>query len=94
MDKKLKKYIERYDLIQNCETYELMPNGGMIVLINQETNCEVLIANEVYMLEKFQAILLNAYEESIHIQSNKNLNLIAVRFKGAGASFFYHQYQG
>ena len=41
MDKKLKKYIERYDLIQNCASYELMPNGGMIVLINQETNCEV-----------------------------------------------------
>ena len=41
MDKKLKKYIERYDVIQNCVTYELMPNGGMIVLINQETNCEV-----------------------------------------------------
>ena len=91
MDKKLKKYIERYDFIQDCETYELMPNGGMIVLINQETNCEVLIENKAYQLESFQAILMNAYEESVHIQSNENSNLIAVRFKGAGASFFYEE---
>lgn len=92
MDKKLKKYIERYDLIHNCETYELMPNGGMTVLINQETNCEVLIDNKAYQLENFQAMLINAYEESVHIQSNKNLNLIAVRFKGAGAAFFYEEH--
>jgi len=91
MDKKLKKYIERYDLIQNCETYELKPNGGMIVLINQETNCEVLIDHKAYKLESFQAILINAYEESVLIESNKNINLIAVRFKGAGASFFYEE---
>jgi len=92
MDKKLKKYIERYDLIQNCVTYELMPNGGMIVLINYETNCEVVIENKAYPLESFQAILMNAYEESVHIQSNNNINLIAVRFKGAGASFFYEEH--
>ena len=92
MDKKLKKYIERYDLIQNCVTYELMPNGGMIVLINQETNSEVLIEDKAYKLEKFQAILINAYEVSVLIQSNENINLIAVRFKGAGASFFYEEY--
>lgn len=92
MDKKLKKYIERYDLIQNCETYELMPNGGMTVLINQEANCEVLIENQAYQLENFQAMLINAYEESVHIQSNTTLNLIAIRFKGAGASFFYEEY--
>ena len=91
MDKKLKKYIERYDLIQNCETYELMSNGGMTVLINQETNCEVLIETKAYPLECFQAMLINAYEESVHIQSNKNINLIAIRFKGAGASFFYEE---
>ncbi len=91
MDKKLKKYIERYDLIQNCVTYELMPNGGMIVLINQETNCEVLIENKAYKLESFQAILINAYEASVLIQSNEKLNLIAIRFKGAGASFFYEE---
>jgi hypothetical protein len=91
MDKKLKKYIERYDLIQNCVTYELMPNGGMIVLINQETNCEVTIENKAYKLESFQAILINAYEESVHIQSNEKLDLIAIRFKGAGASFFYEE---
>ena len=91
MDKKLKKYIERYDLIQNCVTYELMPNGGMIVLINQETNCEVLIENKAYKLESFQAILINAYEESVLIQSTENINLIAIRFKGAGASFFYEE---
>jgi len=91
MDKKLKKYIDRYDLIQNCVTYELMPNGGMIVLINQNTSCEVLIENKVYKLESFQAILINAYEVSVPIQSNEKLNLIAVRFKGAGASFFYEE---
>lgn len=88
MDKKLKKYIERYDLIQDCTSYELTPNGGMIVLMNQETNCEVLIEDKAYTLESFQAILINAYEESVHIESNEKLNLIAVRFKGAGASFF------
>ncbi len=92
MDKKLKKYIKRYDLIQNCVTYELIPNGGMIVLINQETNCEVLIENKAYKLESFQAILINAYEESVLIQSNENINLIAIRFKGAGASFFYEEH--
>lgn len=91
MDKKLKKYIERYDLIENCKTYELIPNGGMIVLINQETNCEVLIDDKAYTLESFQAILINAYEESVHIQSNEKLDLISVRFKGAGASFFYEE---
>lgn len=94
MDKKLKKYIERYDVIQNCKTYELMPNGGMIVLINQEANdevVEVVIEDKAYPLESFQSILINAYEESVHIQSNKNIHLIAIRFKGAGASFFYEE---
>jgi len=91
MDKKLKKYIERYDLIENCTSYELLPNGGMIVLINQDTSCEVWIENEAYTLESFQAILMNAYEASVHIRSNETLNLIAVRFRGAGASFFYEE---
>ena len=91
MHKKLKKYIEQYDLIQNCKTYELMPNGGMIVLVNQETNCEVLIENKAYKLESFQDILINAHAVSVSIQSNEKLNLIAVRFKGAGASFFYEE---
>ena len=92
MDKKLKKYIESYDAIEDCETYSLIPNGGMIVLINQETNCEVIIENNTYVLESFQAILINAYEESVDIKSDEKLNLIAVRFKGAGASFFYEEY--
>ena len=94
MDKKLKKYIERYDVIQDCETYELLPDGGMIVLINQEINdevLEVLIDNKAYPLESFQAMFINAHEESVYIQSNNKLNLIAVRFKGAGASFFYEE---
>jgi len=91
MDKKLKKYIDRYDFIENCTSYELVPDGGMIVLINQDTNCEVLIENETYILESFQRILMNAYEASMHIRSNENLNLIAVRFRGAGASFFYEE---
>ena len=91
MDKKLKKYINRYDLIENCTSYELVPDGGMIVLINQDTNCEVLIENESYTLESSQAILINAYEVSVMIESNEMLNLIAVRFRGAGASFFYEE---
>jgi len=91
MHKKLKKYIERYDLIENCTSYELIPNGGMIVLINKETNCEVLIENKVYKLGSFEAILMNAYEESVHIQSNDKLNLVVIRFKGAGASFFFEE---
>ena len=91
MDKKLKKYIQRYDHIENCTTYELMPNGGMIVLINQEIACEVLIENKTYTVESFQAILINAYEESVLIESNGKLNLVAIRFKGAGASFFYEE---
>ncbi len=92
MHKKLKKYIESYDVIQNCVTYSIIPNGGMIVLINQETNCEVIIENKSFKLESFQAILINAYEEFVHIQSNEKINLIAIRFKGAGASFFYEEY--
>ena len=92
MDKKLKKYIESYDEIKDFETYSLIPNGGMIVLINQETNCEVIIENNSYLLESFQAILINAYEESVDIKSDDKINLIAVRFKGAGASFFYEEY--
>ena len=92
MHKKLKKYIERYDVIQDCATYALIPNGGMIVLINQENNCEVNIEDKSYFLESFQAILINAYTQSVHIQSNEKLNLIAIRFKGAGASFFYEDH--
>ena len=91
MDKKLKKYINRYDPIQNCTSYELIPNGGMIVLINQEADCEVWIEDRAYPLESFQAILMNAYEASVQISSNETLNLIAVRFRGAGASFFYEE---
>jgi len=96
MHKKLSKYIKRYDVIQDYETYSLIPNGGMIVLINQKNNCEVNIEDKFYKLESFQAILINAYEESVLIQSNGNanlnLNLTAIRFKGAGASFFYEEY--
>jgi len=91
MDKKLKKYIDRYDLIENGTSYELIPNGGMIVLMNQATDCEVLIENKAYVLESFQAILMNAYEASVLIESNEKLNLIAIRFRGAGASFFYEE---
>lgn len=92
MDKKLKKYIDRYEQIQNCTTHALLPNGGMIVLINQDTNCEVWVEDKAYTLESFQAILINAYETSATIKTNEKLDLIAVRFKGAGASFFYGEY--
>ena len=89
MDKKLQKYIERYDLIKDCQSYELVPNGGMILLINQENNCKVVIENSSFQVESFQALLINAYEESVGIKSNEMLNFMAVRFRGAGASFFY-----
>jgi hypothetical protein len=92
MHKKLTKYIESYDGLQNCETYSLIPNGGMIVLINQEKKCEVIIENISHKLESFQAILINAYEELVTIQSDEKINLTAIRFKGAGASFFYEEY--
>lgn len=92
MHKKLTKYIETYDEIQNCETYSLIPNGGMIVLINQEINCEVIIEDESYTLESYQSVLINAYSEAVEIKSNDTLNLTEVRFKGAGASFFYEEY--
>lgn len=91
MDKKLKKYIEAYETIQDCKTCSLIPNGGMIVLINQEISCVVVIENRSFELKSFQAILINAFEESIYIKSNENINLIAIRFKGAGASFFYEE---
>ena len=91
MDKKLKKYIQRYDLIEDCQSYELIPNGGMIVIINQADNCEVIIENHSFAVESFQALLINAYEESVVIQSDEVLNLMAVRFRGAGASFFYEE---
>jgi len=92
MHKKLIKYIELYNEIENCKTYSLIPNGGMIVLINQSTNCEVIIEDNSYTLESFQAILINAYSEAIEIKSNDTLNLTVIRFKGAGASFFYEDY--
>jgi len=92
MHKKLKKYIESYNLIQNCQTYSLLPNAGMIVLINQETKCEVIIEDKSYAIESFQSILINAYEDSVLIQSSENINATAIRFKGAGASFFYEDH--
>ncbi|MGB5791418.1 hypothetical protein [Poseidonibacter sp.] len=92
MHKKLKKYIESYELIQNCKTQTLIPNAGMIVLINQETNCEIIIENISYKIESFQAVLINAYENPVYIQSDELINLVAIRFKGAGASFFYEEY--
>jgi len=94
MHKKLKKYIEYYESIKDATNYELLPNGGMILLLNlisenENTNCQVTIENEVYTLQQSQVMLINAYVESVFIQSDEKLELIAVRFKGAGASFFY-----
>ena len=91
MDKKLKKYIDQYNLIENCTSHELMPNGGMVVLMNQKISCEVQIEDKAYILDGFQAILLNAYEVSVLVESDEKLNLVAVRFRGAGASFFYEE---
>jgi len=92
MHKKLTKYIESYDEIQNCTTYSLIPNGGMIVLINQDTNYELIINDELYKVKSFQNILINAYTDAVEIKSDDILKLTVVRFKGAGASFFYEEY--
>ncbi len=92
MHKKLQKYIESYDSIQNTNTYELKPNGGMIVLINQNGSSEVLIQDEAFILDSFQAMLINAYEDSVIIKSDGNIDLVLVRFKGAGASYFYEEF--
>ncbi len=92
MDKKLKKYIDSYNTIENCLSYSLVPNGGMIVLINKENDCNIVVENNTFKLQSFQAVLINAYEEPINIKSNENINLTVVRFKGAGASFFYEEY--
>lgn len=92
MHKKLTKYIESCEEIETCETHLLVPNGGMIVLINQENNCEVIIDDNIFQLESFQTILINAYTQAVEIKSNENIQLTAVRFKGAGASFFYEEY--
>jgi len=92
MHKKLQKYIESYDLIQNTNAYELKPNGGMIVLLNQNDKCEVLIHEELFILDSYQTMLITAYEESVSIKSDEEISLLAVRFKGAGASFFYEEF--
>ena len=92
MHKKLTKYIESYNLINDRKDYELIPNGGMIVLINSETPCEVIIENQSCKLNSFDSMLINAYENSAHIKASQNINLTAARFKGAGASFFYEEF--
>ena len=91
MHKKLTKYIESYENIQDDKIYELKPNGGMIVLLNHEHNSEIVIDDKKYELKSFQSILINAYTQTVQIQSTQKLNLTAVRFKGAAASFFYEE---
>ena len=92
MHKKLQKYIESYDLVQDRKSFELIPNGGMIVLMNLDKRCEVFIQDELFVLHSFQTMLINAYEESVLIKSDENINLSLIRFKGAGASYFYEEY--
>ncbi|MGB5868198.1 MAG: hypothetical protein WBG69_10040 [Arcobacteraceae bacterium] len=89
MHKKLTKYIESYEIIDDEKLYELKPNGGMIVVINHNNSCEIIIEDTLFELKKDQSILINAYTESVEIRSTEKLNLTAVRFKGAAASFFY-----
>jgi hypothetical protein len=73
MHKKLTKYIERYELIEECTSYSVIPNGGMIVLINYGAKCEVMISKTPYTLESFQVILLNAYTEPVTMNSDEML---------------------
>ncbi|MDC0933233.1 hypothetical protein OAR97_05230 [Arcobacteraceae bacterium] len=92
MHKKLTKYIESYDMIKETNTYDLIPNGGMIVLINNKSNYSVTIEDISYEIKEYQSILINAYTKSLELKSKENINMVAVRFKGAGASFFYEKY--
>ena len=92
MHKKLIKYIESYDAIQKEKSYSLVPNGGMIVLINQKNRCEVIIDENSYIVESYQSVLINAYTSNVEIKSDEIIDLVAIRFKGAGASFFYEEY--
>ena len=92
MHKKLIKYIESYEEIQKEKSYFLVPNGGMIVLINQKNRCEVIIDDNSYIVESYQSVLINAYTSNVEIKSDEIIGLVAIRFKGAGASFFYEEY--
>ncbi len=87
MHKKLQKYIYNYELIKE-NSYELIPDGGMNLLINISSDCEFSIGEECYSLEASKSVLLNAYESTVLIKSNE---LIIIRFKGAGASFFFDE---
>ena len=91
MNKKLKKYIESYDTIQNYKTYDLVANGGMTLLVNKGTSCEIFIEDNSYTFIENQSVLINAYEKNLAIESKERIYLLAVRFKGAGASFFYEE---
>jgi len=92
MHKKLIKYIESCDRIEDVNTCMFIPNGGMIVLFNKEHKCKITIENTSYDVDSFQTILLNAYIYPLQLKSTENINMLAVRFKGAGASFFYEEY--
>ena len=92
--KKLKKYIESYFLIDhsslNNNSFDLVSNGGMTVLINSGSGFELLINEKTYQIKESQTILLNAYEHSIFLNFKEEVNVVAIRFRGAGASFFFN----
>jgi len=95
MHKKLKKYIESYLVIDSSElennSIELIPNGGMTLLINLGLDFEIINNEKKYPIKQGQTVLLNAYENSIFLNHYKESNLILIRFKGAGASFFFQE---
>ena len=64
----------------------------MTLLVNKATNCQILIEDKSYTLNSFQSILINAYEKNLNIEAKENIDLLAIRFKGAGASFFFDEY--
>jgi len=93
MHKKLKKYIDSYEIIDSSSlkntSYKLTSNGGMKVIINLEDTFEVTIKEQIHPLITSQCILVNVYENPIYLKCNEQTNLVVVNFKGAGASFFF-----
>lgn len=87
MNKKLQKYIKSYDLLKNYEQDIIKPDGAMLLLINLSDDFEFIIKEDTYFLKNKQAVLINALETSLYLNTYKKIKII--RFQGAGASFYF-----
>ena len=95
MHKKLKKYIETYlnidsSLLKN-NVYELESNGGMMLLLNFGAEFEIINNEKTELIKPMQTVLLNSYEDSLFLTFPKDADVTVVRFRGAGASFFFQE---